>query len=199
VVSPTQSVSMIEEEMLLGVSGFGGLQVIMLVLAIAGLSAVMISTHRRSRKSQRNSKPRARDRYARIEKEQGAKRDLEQVMLELDQLSRQIHGRIDTKLARLDIVIRDADQRIKQLSGLIETLRAEAQKLDLAALVGTSHQAGEAPSEQEESRYTEVYRLADRGLSPVDIARNVGRTAGEIELILALRKTKSEATRPAAT
>lgn len=184
--------------MFLGVSGFGGLQLIMLVLAIAGLSAVMISTHRRARESQRNSKPRARERYARIEEEQGAKRNLEQVMLELDQLSRQIHGRIDTKLARLEIVIRDADQRIEQLSGLIETIRSEVPRPGVAADLGASHQTSEDPSGQEDPRHTEVYRLADRGLSPVDIARTVGRTAGEIELILALRKTKSEAARPAA-
>lgn len=184
--------------MLLGVNGFGGLQLIMLVLAIAGLSAVMISTHRRARESQRKSKPRARERYARIEEEQGAKRDLEQVMMELDQLSRQIHGRIDTKLARLEIVIRDADQRIERLSGLIETMRREAPRPCVTSDVQDSHQSSENPSCQEDLRHAEVYRLADSGLSPVDIARNVGRTAGEIELILALRKTKIEAASPAA-
>ena len=36
-------------------------------------------------------------------------------------------------------------------------------------------------------RHAQVYDLADEGLSPPEIARQLGRPSGEIELILALR------------
>jgi hypothetical protein len=40
-----------------------------------------------------------------------------------------------------------------------------------------------------------VYRLADGGLTAIDIAREVGTTTGEVELILSLRKTRARAER----
>jgi hypothetical protein len=39
-----------------------------------------------------------------------------------------------------------------------------------------------------DSRYAEIYALADQGRSPRDIATHLGRPSGEIELILALRQ-----------
>jgi hypothetical protein len=36
-------------------------------------------------------------------------------------------------------------------------------------------------------RHAEVYRLADQGQTPQQIAQRLGRPSGEIELILALR------------
>ena len=121
-------------------------------------------------------------------------------MLELDQLARQIHGRLDTKLAQLETVIRDADDRIDRLSRLTKAAES-GHALDITL---ESEEPHEHPLEQEEprehanetsenkdDRHATVYRLADGGLAPVDIAQETGQTAGEIELILALRKAKN--------
>jgi len=43
----------------------------------------------------------------------------------------------------------------------------------------------------EDSKYKEIYYYADKGMRVVEIARKTGKTKGEIELILSLRKTKA--------
>ena len=115
-------------------------------------------------------------------------------MLELDQLSRQIHGRIDTKLARLDALMRDADIRIERLSELIRAAKdGPANEITLAN--ENPHAVHPAKSDVESDRHADIYRLADGGQPPARIAEKVGKTTGEIELILALRRTKQEACR----
>ena len=166
-----------------------GTQIAILLLAVVGLTVVMLSTRRRIRASQDRSNPRARERYAELQGPRQATRDLETVMLELDQLSRQIHGRIDTKLARLETVIRDADQRIERLARL-----CQAPDHGAALEITLDKEDPAAPAERavgaEDDPHTAVYRLADRGLSAAQIVQEVGRLQGEVELILALRRTR---------
>ena len=180
-----------------GAGGINGGQIVMLALGVAGITVVMISTRRRIRNSQRLPRTSAKQRYAELEQQTQAGRGLDQVMLELDQLSRQVHGRIDTQLAKLEAIMRDADRRIDKLSRLVRA--ADGQPTLEVTLDGEEpheppSKASEAP-EMEEGRDAAVFRLADSGRSPIDIARQVGKTTGEIELILALRKTKNESAR----
>ncbi len=184
----------------LGLGGAGGispLQIVMLVLGVGGVTVVMISTRRRIRNSQRLPRTPTKQRYAELEKQARAGRSLEQVMLELDQLARQVHGRIDTQLAKLEAIIRNADQRIDKLSRLVRAADGEP-TLDVTADCEDPHAAPLAASKVEDSRDEPVFRLADSGRSPIDIARQIGKTTGEIELILALRKTKNEGDRASA-
>ena len=95
-----------------GVLAMSTSQIVMLALAVAGLTILMLSTHRKVRDRHQQPRSTARQRYAELERGTKAKRDIEAVMLELDQLSRQVHGRLDTKYAKLEAVIRDADRRI---------------------------------------------------------------------------------------
>jgi hypothetical protein len=48
-------------------------------------------------------------------------------------------------------------------------------------------------NEETDDRHAAIYRLADGGLSPAQIGQEVGKTTGEVELILALRRAKREA------
>ena len=183
-------VTFFPEAHLLTVAQTGGIdatQMVLLALAVGALAVVMLSTRRRIRESQRLSPTGARRRYAELQEEVKASRNLEQVMLELDQLSRQIHGRIDTRLARLEAVIRDADQRIDRLSRLIRTTHGES-ALKTTLKREDPREAHSTPSDIVNDRHASVYELADSGKSPVEIAREVGKTTGEIELILALKK-----------
>lgn len=168
---------------------------VMLALAVVCLTIVMLSTRRRIRRSQVSSEGAVSKRYFEMKDRRAATRDVEQVMLELDQLSRQIHGRLDTKLVRLEAVIRDADERIAKLSRLA---RPASRASSLEVTLSEEHpepqrEATAEPSasavEQCDHRYAAIYELADRGSSPLQIAAEVGKTNGEIELILALRKT----------
>ncbi len=173
-------------------------QIAMLVLAVGALTLVMLSTRRRIRNSQRMPRPSARDRYAQLQERSEATRDVEQVMLELDQVSRQIHGRLDTKLARLEAVIRDADERIDKLSRLVRRVEADP-RLEITLDQEDPHETPTGRSDDADDRHAAVFTLADRGMSSVEIAREIGKPPGEIELILALRTTKAEACEPSSS
>ncbi|MGD2111244.1 MAG: hypothetical protein PVI86_17845 [Phycisphaerae bacterium] len=189
-------------------------QLVVLGLAVVCLTAVMVSTWRRIRTSQKQPPHTARERFAQQKEEHRAVRDVEQVMLELDQLSRDIHGRLDTKLARLETVIRDADDRIERLGALLtgSGRRGAESHVDVvldeeapehqngsASAVGSSVPAPAQPSGAAEVRKRQavVYRLADEGQTPIDIARKLGQPVGEIELMLALRRTREQSSGPA--
>ena len=180
---------------LVGAAGIGTSQIVMLALAVAGLTLVMIFTRRRIRGSRGVSVTSARERYAQLEEQSGVTRDLEKVMLELDELSRQIHGRLDTKLAKLEAILRDADQRIDQLSRLVRTAEGAA-TLEITLDRQEPHDPPSTEPDAYDSRHSAVYRLADSGRSAVQIAQEVGKTRGEVDLILALRRTRDKASRP---
>jgi len=177
--------------------GVDTMQVVMLLLGVIGLVIVILSTRRRIRQSQLQPRTSIRETLAQSEASRTATRDLEDVMLELDQLSRDIHGRIDTKMARLEALIREADRRIVALSPRISAAETKP------ALEITLDQEdpferrpdGTEPRKPGRELHASIYELADRGLSPVQIANELGRLNGEVELILALRKSKEQAGR----
>ena len=104
------------------------------------------------------------------------RRDMESLLAELQELSRRISADIDTRYAKLEAVIRDADRRIAVLNRL-------------ARQRGGGERDGELPAEDVglDVRYDVVYELSDAGFTPIEIAKDLGKTTGEIELILKLR------------
>lgn len=103
------------------------------------------------------------------------KHDLEALMVELEEFSRSVSAQIDMRFAKLETAIQDADRRITALNRLTRRL---------------AERDGQPTPETEahDLRHEIVYELADAGLTPVEIARDTGKTPGEIELILNLRK-----------
>jgi len=189
-----------------GDSGFNGLQLLMLAGGVLGLGVVMRSTYRRVGRSRSGPRTSVRSTYAELTGKTDPRPDVEQVMLELDHLARQIHGRIDTRFAKLETVIRDADERIDTLSRLLREAKGEPAvdvTLGEEATDDPPHTASR-PTKVPTSNATDmdsqqavIYRLADSGLSAGQIAENVARNTGEVELILALRRTRRDAARPA--
>ena len=176
--------------------GMTASQMVMLAVGMVGLIVLLGSTRRRVRRSQQSSEVSVRERYAELQHEGSASRDVESVMRELDQLSRQIHGRLDTKLAKLEAVIRDADERIDRLSRLARAAKGAGTvdvTLDPEAPLVTNPRG----SENATTPHADVYRLADGGCLPIEIAKTLGRTTGEVELILSLRKAKQQSGYPA--
>ncbi len=112
------------------------------------------------------------------------RRDLDELMVELQELSRKIGAEIDTRFAKLEAAIRDADRRIAVLNRLARG--QEATPL-----------SDPTPASDGDTRHQVDYELADAGLTPVEIARDLGKTPGEVELILNLRR-KPEPARPGA-
>jgi hypothetical protein len=172
--------------------GFDPAQLFLPALGIGVLTIIMISTRNRIKRSQSSSRPSAMECYAELHDERGATRDLEAVMMELDQLSRQIHGRLDTKLAKLEALIRDADQRIEKLARLQRASAGEPTIDVTLEPEAPGRPADPPPPPAEPNSHEAVYRFADSGLKPVEIASELGRNTGEIELILSLRRAKSQ-------
>lgn len=106
--------------------------------------------------------------------QQQVRQDVESLIVELDELARKINAQIDTRFAKLEAVIRDADRRIATLERL-------ANQADQAA------RPRPAPTSANDAQHAVVYELADAGKTPIEIARQLGRTPGEVELILNLR------------
>jgi hypothetical protein len=179
---------------------FNPTQLVMLALAIGGLTIVMLATYRKNRRSRQKPTSTVRDQYRQVNRQAVVTKDVDQAMVELDRLARQIHGQIDTRFAKLEAVIRDADQRIVTLSRLTNaprgsapldvTLESQAPPVTVPASVAAS-----APISDQ--RYDAIYRMSDGGTSTVDIARKSGKTKGEVELILALRDSRRQGTEPA--
>jgi len=178
-----------------GSTGISAGQTVLLVLGLVGLTIVMRSTYRRVGRSRAQPRTSARERYAGLQQQHEVKSDVENVMLELDQLARQIHGRIDTRFAKLEAIIRDADERIERLSRLTRAAEG-APTLDVTLEHEDPYEDRSCDTPDLDGPHAPVYRLADDGLSAADIAQEVGKTTGEVELILALRKTRREAARP---
>ena len=115
--------------------------------------------------------------------------NMREMMLELEQLSREINSQVDTRLRALNLLVQEADQKIRELKRLQGTPPREgAQGDSLVTPAGASPQAALVSE-----RYAKVYALADRGRSVVDIARELGMMTGEVELILALRRSAPDA------
>lgn len=113
------------------------------------------------------------------------RKDLEHLIAELEQLSRKISAEIDTRFAKLEAAMHDADRRIAALHRLTRQPGGPP--------------TGESATAGPEERYSLIYELADVGFSPVEIARDLGRTPGEVELILNLRNkggTKASGSAP---
>jgi len=159
-------------------------QMAILAFVIGATVLVMISTRRRIRDSQNTPRAYAREHLTRIKEERAVMGDVESVMLQLEQLAREMTGKIDTRFAKLEKSIRDADARIAELQRLIRAADGNA-GVDL--IVDDSGPSLE-PTSEVGDRYGSIRQLHAAGLSPVQIAEQTGQATGEVELILALHR-----------
>lgn len=113
-------------------------------------------------------------------------RQMTELLVELEQMSRQMTAQLDTRAAKLQALIREADEKLA-------ALRAANAGTTPTTIVqtGVAHTFSDTP----EPRHSEVYALAEKGHTARQIARELDRPHGEIELILALR-APVEATAP---
>ncbi|HWB54560.1 MAG TPA: hypothetical protein VG722_10220 [Tepidisphaeraceae bacterium] len=101
---------------------------------------------------------------------------MQRLLVELTQMAQQISAQLDTRSAKLEALIREADEKVRQLSALRNN--------------GAPATTETAPAAQDQ-RYMEIYTMADQGAPVAEIAQKLDRPAGEIELILALRPSRS--------
>lgn len=107
-------------------------------------------------------------------------RQLTDLVVELEQMARQMTGQLDTRAAKLESLIREADAKI----AMLRELGSPASRCPPAGIVC------DAP-DLPDPRHAEVYELADQGRSARQIAQQLERPYGEVELILALRGSQN--------
>jgi hypothetical protein len=126
------------------------------------------------------------------------RRDLDDLMVELQDLSRRISAEIDTRFAKLEAAMKDADRRIAALNRLSRlTVESSATTQPTLPPRANGSPAPAAMTSQplspvDDVRHSVIYELADAGFSPIEIARDLGRTPGEVELILNLRRQQTK-------
>ena len=117
--------------------------------------------------------------FASLSQQRSVERQMQNLLVELSEMARQVSGQLDTRAAKLELLIKEADEKIAALRAAGNGQSGAASSSSVSAPVG----AAEVP----DPRHAEVYALSDQGHAPHDIAAQLGRPRGEIELILALR------------
>lgn len=106
-------------------------------------------------------------------------KQMTELLVELEQMARQMTAQLDTRAARLEALIREADVKIARLEaagGSVSETGSSAAAHGPMSIVPPA-----------DPRHLEVYELADQGMSSRQIAQQLDRPHGEIDLILALR------------
>ena len=126
---------------------------------------------------------------------------MQNLLVEMAEMARQISAQLDTRSVKLEQLIVQADERIKELGGQESRIRepgvgdqenervSEANPLAPDSRPLTPHSRPLPPDP--DLRHTEIYALADAGQSVGEIARTLSRPRGEVELILALRQSNA--------
>ncbi len=163
-----------------------------LCLLIVGITAMLlISTRRRVRQARSSPQAYTREQRSRLREEESVVQDMQELMVQLEDVSRGIQAQLDTKFAKLDSVIADADDRLDRLERMIRRCDGKP-ALEVTVDDQTPPAPPVVPRDDPDRRL--IFELADAGRSAVEIAQQTGQSTGEIELILALRNT---ATAPA--
>jgi hypothetical protein len=162
---------------------------------LLGVVLLVFIMMRLTARKQRNSGPEqqdeAMDRVAKLKEQHAVKGDMQELMVQLQDLSRDINAQIDTRFAKLEASIQAADERIDTLERL---LRAAQGRSSVDIVVSGEDESPAAPQEPPAAGMTSslrgrIYDLADGGKSSIQIAQETGKTPGEVELILSLRES----------
>ena len=151
-------------------------QWVVLAVAAGATAFVLFRPKMKAKKDPLNRPPEANS----LAQQRSVERQMQNLLVELSEMARQVTAGLDTRAAKLDALIREADEKIAALSALQSAL-----PISQSAPV----QAAPPPpcAYEPDPRHVEVYTLADQGQSPSQIAGQLNRPNGEIELILALR------------
>jgi hypothetical protein len=172
------------------------------VLLIGGLTLItfyLISRIKRRRKDG-GARLTGHEQLERNRQQRGLRGDLEQLMVEVEQLAKRMGSQLDAKSHRLEMLVRQADERIaelRRLQGDVPAHDAAApapppspDRLDAASIATPMPDAAAQPeaSLPQGALARSVYALADQGLTSAQIAKELDEQVGKVELVLALRR-----------
>lgn len=120
-----------------------------LLLGVVGLTFYSLVLLRRNRKHSDTTNRRMRDQFSELRAHSQLRGSMEELLLRLEEVSRRTNAQLDTKFARLEAVVRDADDRIGRLERLVAAAgvaanRAAAEEGNLASAPPTADSGGDA-------------------------------------------------------
>ncbi len=129
--------------------------------------------------------------------QRAVERQMQNLLVDLTEMARQIGAQLDTRAARLEALIHEADERIAQLQAMGTGTAARPQETSHPGTAPPGPLPPDRPRDPaspplESPHHDEVYALADAGYSAKEIAARLDRPSGEIELILALRTSRGD-------
>lgn len=163
-----------------------GAPMLMLLGVLVAVAVVMRLGVRRRKDASRIDSQTSRhaERHnARLESQ--ARDDINELMVRLEELSREICGQIDTRYAKLEHVLAESE---KTLSALRAALQQQS------ALPRSASSPTPPPADP---RHAEIFRLAQSGKTTLEIARELAMTVGEVELVLSLERSRLSLLPPA--
>jgi hypothetical protein len=122
-----------------------------------------------------------------LSQQRSTERQMQNLLVELSEMTRQISAQLDTRAQKLEMLIQDADERIATLKQLERPAPASQKSLHDWTEPAPAMTRNIPIPEPAEDQHHAVYALADQGRSAGEIARELDRPRGEVELILALR------------
>lgn len=119
----------------------------------------------------------------------------EQWQVALQEFTREAEARLATRAAMLQQLLAAADERIARLEAQLaerpqRPTQAEAKESKKPPLDGPHFASSQKITASHTARSAAVFAMADAGNTAAAIARELGTSIGEIELILSLRATK---------
>ncbi len=122
--------------------------------------------------------------------------DLPALVSQLQQLAEKIHDQVEQELARVDQARRLATHESDRLEELLAKTQSAFPPSGQDSQSSLPQAPSDSPAQQTPSKsdalekHQEVYALAEKVLEPLEIAQQNGRTLGEVQVILALRKSQ---------
>lgn len=164
-------------------TGHSALPGILMAGGVLLMSVILLSRLWRG-KRQRGSQPAPtpREQIDAIRDQARSRADIEAFKVEAHDFTRQLAALLDSKAARLERLIADADERLARLDRTGGGAARPQRPIDAAPCPAPS-----IASPATNPAHERIYRLADQGLDPIEIARKTGQPTGQVELILALR------------
>jgi hypothetical protein len=111
--------------------------------------------------------------------------DVNRWQVEMHELARDLKGELDTRIAILQILLRQADQTAARLRGL-----GLGESLDPLAEIERwqPENAASVSSQTQHPLASQILALADDGKTPAEIAAATGLPLGDVEIALSLRE-----------
>jgi len=195
----------------------GGLTILLVVLGAVSISLIVLRRRQSHMASQRETPS---QKVQRVKGAQRVREVADDLLVQLEQVAREVNARLDTKFARLERVVRDADQRIARLEQLLGhspdapaacSPSSEAPRPSRSAHdpqpraaqrspTAADPDARSAPARTSDAtpqdaalvnpRHRRVYNMFDAGTAPFQIAEALDMPLSEVELILNLRELR---------